>query len=93
MILEDGQAKIVDTSSVDSSRILVHDEPTRSHDGFALSRLSHGPYGPTPVGIFRRVSRPLYETVMSQQLVDAQAKRGPGDLATLIASAGTWDVN
>ena len=93
VILEDGQAKIVDTSSVDSSRILVHDE-TRSDPtmAFALSRLSHGPYGPTPVGIFRRVSRQLYETAMSQQLVDAQAKRGPGDLATLIASAGTWDV-
>ncbi len=30
---------------------------------------------------------------MSQQLIDAQAKRGPGDLAKLIRSAGTWEVN
>jgi hypothetical protein len=29
---------------------------------------------------------------MSQQLIDAQAKRGPGDLASLISSAGTWEV-
>jgi 2-oxoglutarate ferredoxin oxidoreductase subunit beta len=94
IILEDGRAKIVDTSSVDASRILVHDQ-TRSDPSvaFALSRLSHGPYGPTPLGIFRNFSRPLYETVMSQQLVDAQAKRGPGDLAALISSAGTWDVS
>ena len=35
----------------------------------------------------------LYESGMSQQLIDAQAKRGPGDLATLISSAGTWEVN
>jgi hypothetical protein len=29
---------------------------------------------------------------MSQQLVEAQSKRGPGDLARLISSAGTWEV-
>ncbi|MGH8923456.1 MAG: 2-oxoacid:ferredoxin oxidoreductase subunit beta [Acidimicrobiia bacterium] len=93
VIFEDGRAQIVDTSSVESSRILVHDhnrpDPTIA---FALSRLSHGPYGPTPVGIFRSVRRPMYETGMNQQLVDAQGKKGPGDLAQLISSAGTWEV-
>jgi hypothetical protein len=29
---------------------------------------------------------------MSQQLIDAQQKRGPGDLAKLIRSGGTWEV-
>jgi 2-oxoglutarate ferredoxin oxidoreductase subunit beta len=93
VIFEDGRAKIVDTATVDPARVLVHDQ-TRSDPtvAFALSRLSHGPYGPTPVGIFRNISRPMYETVMSQQLIDAQAKRGPGDLGKLIASAGTWEV-
>jgi 2-oxoglutarate ferredoxin oxidoreductase subunit beta len=93
VIFEDGKAQIVDTASVDSTRILVHDE-NRSDPSvaFALSRLSHGPYGPTPVGIFRNVTRPMYETGMSQQLIDAQQRRGPGDLGKLIRSAGTWDV-
>jgi hypothetical protein len=35
----------------------------------------------------------MYETGMSQQLIDAQQKRGPGDLAKLIRSGGTWEVN
>jgi hypothetical protein len=30
---------------------------------------------------------------MGQQLIDAQAKRGPGDLAKLIRSAGTWEIS
>jgi 2-oxoglutarate ferredoxin oxidoreductase subunit beta len=45
------------------------------------------------MGIFRNVARPTYESGMSQQLIDAQAKRGPGDLAKLITSAGTWETN
>ncbi|HKX74543.1 MAG TPA: 2-oxoacid:ferredoxin oxidoreductase subunit beta [Acidimicrobiia bacterium] len=93
VIFEDGQAKVVETSKVDPSRILVHDagraDPTVA---FALSRLSHGPYGPTPVGIFRQVERPTYDSGLNQQLVDAQTKKGPGDLAALIRSAGTWEV-
>jgi 2-oxoglutarate ferredoxin oxidoreductase subunit beta len=94
VIFEDGRAKIVDTTGVESSRILVHDahrdDPTIA---FALSRLSHGPYGPTPVGIFRQVERPTYEAGLNQQLVDAQTRRGPGDLASLLRSAGTWEVS
>jgi 2-oxoglutarate ferredoxin oxidoreductase subunit beta len=94
VILENGQCKIVDTASVDSSRILVHDEGREDPSvAFALSRLSHGPYGPTPLGTFRAVSRATYESEMSRQLVEAQAKRGPGDLATLIRSQGTWNVD
>jgi 2-oxoglutarate ferredoxin oxidoreductase subunit beta len=60
---------------------------------YALSRLSHGPYGPTPLGVFRNVERDVYEEKMSAQLVDAQSKKGPGDLAALLASQGTWDVS
>jgi 2-oxoglutarate ferredoxin oxidoreductase subunit beta len=93
VIIEDGRAQIVDSVSVDATRILVHDE-TRADPtvAFALSRLSHGPYGPTPVGIFRRVARPMYETGLNQQLLDARTRKGPGDLAALLRSSGTWDV-
>ena len=59
---------------------------------FALSRISMGPHGPTPIGIFRSVERPSYDEGVAQQLVDAQARKGPGDLSALIASGGTWTV-
>ena len=79
VVMEQGGAKVVPTNSVPADRIFVHDEhapdPTVA---FALSRLSHGPYGPTPLGIFRDVERPTYDGGLNQQLVDAQAKKGPG---------------
>ena len=94
VVLRDGRAAIVETASVPASEILIHDvsrpDPTVA---FALSRLSHGPYGPTPVGIFRSVERPTYEEAMTAQLAEAEAKRGPGDLAKLIRSLGTWEVS
>ena len=86
-------AQVVKVADVGLDAIKVHD-PADPNPGiaFALSRISHGPYGPTPIGIFRSVERPSYEDGVGQQLVDAQARRGPGDLAALLASGGTWTV-
>lgn len=93
VVLEDGEARVVNRAGVDAHQILVHDE-TRPDPSvaFALSRLSHGPYGPTPLGIFRRVNRPTYESLMDHQIADATARKGPGDLSELIRSHGTWNV-
>ncbi len=94
VIMRDGQATVVDSSSVDPAAILVHDpgrpDPTIA---FALSRLSHGPYGPTPIGIFRNVTRPAYDDEVNRQLDEAKEKMGKGDLAKLITSGGTWTVD
>jgi len=93
VVMRDGQATIVDSSSVDPKAILVHDE-TRPDPSvaFALSRLSHGPYGPTPLGVFRNVVRPTYDAELNRQVTEAIEKRGRGDLNKLIRSAGTWTV-
>ena len=86
-------AQVVNVADVGIDAIKVHD-PADPNPGiaFALSRISHGPYGPTPIGIFRDVQRPSYGEGVRQQLVDAQARKGPGDLAKLISSGGTWTV-
>ncbi len=93
VVLEDGAARIVPTDSVAAGDILVHDahapDPSAA---FALSRLSHGPYGPTPIGVFRDVARSTYEQDVKQQLVDAQEQKGAGDLSKLIRSMGAWTV-
>jgi len=72
---------------------LVHDE-AREPAGlaFQLSRLASGPHEPTPIGVFRAVERPTYEQLVQDQLLAAQERQGPGDLATLLASGGTWEV-
>ncbi|MBW3666904.1 MAG: hypothetical protein KY394_04840, partial [Actinobacteria bacterium] len=93
VVFRGGEAQIVDSSSVDPKAILVHDETRKDPSiAFALSRLSHGPYGPTPLGIFRRVERPTYDAGVNAQVVEAKAKRGEGDLDKLIRSHGTWEV-
>ncbi len=86
-------ATIVEVADVGLDAIHVHD-PSEPEPGvaFALSRIAHGPYGPTPIGVFRSVSRPTYADRLQLQLVDAQAQKGPGDLAALLRSAGTWTV-
>ena len=90
----DAQLRIVDVEEVGESRLLVHQEhavvPGRA---FALSRLSHSPTGPTPLGVFRAVERPVYEDLVTQQIEHAQARSGVGDLATLLRSGETWDVS
>ena len=92
VVMEDGEARIKPTSSVSPDQILVHD-PSRENPSvaFSISRLSHTPHGPTPLGVFRNISRPTYGSEMQQQIVDAQ-NRGPGDLDALFSSAGTWEV-
>jgi 2-oxoglutarate ferredoxin oxidoreductase subunit beta len=93
VVLEDGTARVVDVSAVGIDKIHVHDATADSPAAaFALSRLNHNPVGPTPVGVFRRRPRTTYETTLQQQIHDSQASRGPGELAKLIASTGTWEV-
>ena len=74
--------------------VLRHDE-ARDDPGlaFALSRLARGPYEPTPIGVFRAVDRPEYGSQMSEQITEAQGKRGLGDVAALLRSGSSWTVD
>ena len=89
----DGRLEIVDVAEVGEDAVLVHDEQ-RADPGlaFALSRLSNGPYEPTPVGVFRAVERPEYGSEMARQITAAQERRGLGDLKALLRSGATWTV-
>jgi 2-oxoglutarate ferredoxin oxidoreductase subunit beta len=88
-----GRAQIVDVAEVGEDKLLIHDEQ-RDAPGlaFMLSRLSRGPFEPTPIGVFRAVERPTYGDLIQGQLLDAQSRQGPGDLADLLASGSTWEV-
>jgi 2-oxoglutarate ferredoxin oxidoreductase subunit beta len=88
-----GRARLVDVAEVGEEALLVHDETREDASlAFALSRLARGPFEPTPIGVFRAVERPDYGTAMDAQLLEAQSRRGPGDLATLLRSGSTWTV-
>jgi 2-oxoglutarate ferredoxin oxidoreductase subunit beta len=55
-----------------------------------LCRLSHGADGPTPIGVFRDVERPVYDELMSEQVEAATTRQGRGDLAKLLHGGDTW---
>jgi 2-oxoglutarate ferredoxin oxidoreductase subunit beta len=86
----DGSVEIVDVT--DEAELLVHDahhpEPSAA---FSLSRLTQSTVNATPIGIFRDVERPVYDDLMSQQLVAAREKQ-EGDIAALLQSGDTWTI-
>jgi 2-oxoglutarate ferredoxin oxidoreductase subunit beta len=89
-----GRLEMVDVADVGEDKLLVHDE--RRDDpslAFALSRLADGPTGPTPLGVFRDVDRPVYGDGMEHQLRAAAEAQGPGDLGRLLSSGDTWTVD
>jgi 2-oxoglutarate ferredoxin oxidoreductase subunit beta len=89
----DGQLRIVEGADVGVDALLVHDAHRADPSlAFALARLAHDVHSPTPFGVFRDVERPDYGGLVERQLVDASAKRGPGDLSALLRSGGTWQV-
>jgi len=91
---EFGECEIVNVADVDEDRILVHDEHRQDPSlAFALSRLSFAPTMPTPMGVFRDITRPSYEDEVQRQVVNAVEKQGPGDLKKLIHSGATWTVD
>ena len=93
MVADGAHLTIVDVDEVGIDRILVHDAHREDPSlAFMLSRLSHGPAGPTPIGVFRQVTRPVYGLEMQRQIDHAVAERGQGDLGALLAGADTWDV-
>src|SRR5258708_332488 len=74
---------------VAESELVVHDE-TNLALAFMLGNFE-APL-PTPLGVFYAVSRPTYDGAMNQQLADAKAKQGPGDLKALLGRGDVWTV-
>ncbi|MEV7686583.1 2-oxoacid:ferredoxin oxidoreductase subunit beta [Streptomyces bungoensis] len=89
-----GDLEVVTVTPENEADILVHDAHTASPTtAFALSRLADpDTLHHTPIGVFRSVERPVYDTLMSDQLDTAVEQRGKGDLAALLAGGDTWTV-
>jgi 2-oxoglutarate/2-oxoacid ferredoxin oxidoreductase subunit beta len=89
----DGSVEIVEVEQAGEETLLVHDAHRESPAlAFSLAQLSHQPTGPTPIGIFRDVQRPVYGEAMEHQLDAAVEKLGEGDLGSLLHAGDTWTV-
>jgi 2-oxoglutarate ferredoxin oxidoreductase subunit beta len=90
----DGRIEIVDVADVGVEGLLVHDAHREDPSlAFALAHLAERPTGPTPIGLFRAVERPVYGEAIADQLASARDRFGPGDLAALLHSGDTWNVD
>jgi 2-oxoglutarate ferredoxin oxidoreductase subunit beta len=71
--------------------LLVHDEQD-PFLAFMLSRI-YWPDFPVPVGVIRDVQRPTHDEMVTNQIEEAIAARGPGDLQALLKGNDTWVVD
>jgi 2-oxoglutarate/2-oxoacid ferredoxin oxidoreductase subunit beta len=92
--LRRGPSGSIEVVPADSPDLLVHDASCEDPSlAFALSRLDSPSFEHTPIGIFRQVERPTYDARMREQLDEAIAQQGPGDLAALLGSGDTWRID
>ncbi len=85
--------EIVDLGNgVTEADLLIHDETDPDPAmAFILSRM-HWPQLPEPLGVFRAVERPTFETLMADQIAQETERLGEGDLRTLMMEGDTWEV-
>jgi len=73
--------------------LVIHDEfdesPVRS---FIYSHMTDHPELPTPIGVFRQCHRETYDEAVTKQIEAITAKKGEGDLESLLFSGNTWEV-
>ena len=90
----DGAIRVVSVAEVGEEHLLRHDAHAADPGvAFALSRLSDPTtLADTPIGVFRNVARPSYDSLMAKQLDAAVEKSGEGDLQALLNGNDTWIV-
>ncbi|MEU0957836.1 2-oxoacid:ferredoxin oxidoreductase subunit beta, partial [Streptomyces niveus] len=80
-----GDLTVVQVTADNEHQILIHDAHTTSPTtAFALSRLADpDTLHHTPIGVLRSIQRPVYDTLMNEQLDTAVERNGKGDLSQL----------
>jgi 2-oxoglutarate ferredoxin oxidoreductase subunit beta len=93
ILIRDMHLEVVDLKNgASEADLIVHDEKAPdSYLAYMLGRMEYPEY-PVPIGIFRDVERATYEDMMQEQIDDAVARTGPGDLEKLIKGGDTWMI-
>jgi len=79
-------------NGISEDDLLFHDERADEPSlAFLLARM-RPPEFPEPLGVFRDVERPVYDRALNEQLDQAIADKGDGDLEALFQSGDTWTV-
>jgi 2-oxoglutarate ferredoxin oxidoreductase subunit beta len=89
-----GRLELVQVAEVREAELVVHD--ARREDpglAFELAHLAERPTGPTPIGVFRAIDRPVYGEGLTRELEDARSKVGPEEFERLLHAGDTWTVS
>jgi 2-oxoglutarate ferredoxin oxidoreductase subunit beta len=78
-------------NGVTETDLTVHDEGDDAL-AYILSRMFWPRY-PVPVGVLRRVERPLHHQLVADQIEVARAQKGEGDLRELLFSSDAWTIS
>ncbi len=78
-------------NGVTEADLAVHDE-TDDALAYILSRMFWPEY-PVPVGVLRRVERPLHHQLVADQIERARTQKGDGDLRELLFTSDTWTIS
>ena len=75
----------------------IHDETDRVKAGILARFFDRGiegqPHFPRPFGVFYREERYTYEEALNNQVNDAIAKKGAGDLDQLLRGREVWEIH
>ena len=86
-------AEVVELNGdVTQDDLLVHDEAREDPTIASILARMEYPEHPVPLGVLRAIERPTYDAMMTDQIQDAIASKGPGDLQTLLHEGDTWTV-
>ncbi len=87
-----GEFEIISMADQDAqSRVYVHQNEDSIAMAIKLNELSH-PEFPVPTGIFKAMTRPIYEQEVAAQVANAQAQMPDAQLETLLHSGKTWKI-
>jgi 2-oxoglutarate ferredoxin oxidoreductase subunit beta len=75
---------------VTEADLLVHDQ-TDPLIAFMLAHI-YWPEFPVPVGVIRDIEKPTHDQMLVEQIAQATAARGAGDLRRLLNAGETWTV-
>lgn len=78
-------------NEADLPKIHTHQAEQSIAQAIALNNLSH-PEFPVPIGIFRAVSRPIFEEEVANSVQEAQARQPDASLDKLLRSGKTWEI-
>jgi 2-oxoglutarate ferredoxin oxidoreductase subunit beta len=81
----------VGDDGVREDQLLVHDERGSTAYAHLLAGMTH-PAFPVPVGVLHVEDKPTYEAMAHQQVAEAKAKLGEGQIEKLLLSGMTWEV-